>query len=129
MPEKRNRRILLNFGHTIGHALEAEGNFGTYLHGEAVSIGMIGALLISKKLGLVSKEILQSISELLESYNLPIKIKNLKTQNIFNRLKHDKKMEKGSLKWVLLKDLGKTIIKQNIPETIIIDSIEKLVQK
>ena len=90
---------------------------------------MIGALLISKKLGLVSKEILQSISELLESYNLPIKIKNLKTQNIFNRLKHDKKMEKGSLKWVLLKDLGKTIIKQNIPETIIIDSIEKLVQK
>lgn len=127
--EKRNRRILLNFGHTIGHALEAEGNFETYLHGEAVSIGMIGALLISKKLGLVSKEILQSISELLESYNLPIKIKNLKTQNIFNRLKHDKKMEKGSLKWVLLKDLGKTIIKQNIPETIIIDSIEKLVQK
>ena len=127
--EKRNKRILLNFGHTIGHALEAEGNFETYLHGEAVSIGMIGALLISNKLGLVSKEILQSISELLQSYNLPITIKNLKIENILNRLKHDKKMEKGSLKWVLLKDLGKTIIKQNIPETIIIDSIEKLLEK
>lgn len=118
-------RALLNFGHTIGHALEAKCQYSDLCyHGEAVAIGMFLAAKISKNLALIDKDIAEVINDHFLKFGFNIKkklteINNLpwsKNMTLLQQLYKDKKTEKGNLAFILLEDLGKAIIKKNIKE-------------
>tara|TARA_B100000676_G_scaffold24585_1_gene22185 strand:+ start:2396 stop:3493 length:1098 start_codon:yes stop_codon:yes gene_type:complete len=124
--EKDNDRIKLNFGHTIGHSLEGLTKYGKLLHGEAVSIGMVVAANISKNLKLISNDIKDEIISTLNRYSLPTNItKDIDIKDLFNNTKNDKKVKNGKINWVLLKDIGNPIIKDDVPDAIVMDSIKE----
>ena len=124
--EKDNDRIKLNFGHTIGHSLEGLTKYGKLLHGEAVSIGMVVAANISKNLKLISNDIKDEIISTLNRYSLPTNItKGIDIKDLFNNTKNDKKVKNGKINWVLLKDIGDPIIKDDVPDAIVMDSIKE----
>ena len=104
-------RAILNFGHTFGHALETFYKFNKKLtHGEAVSIGMIIAALLSQKLGYLSQSDFEKIKKHFESNNLPIQDINMYNDKIFNFIKKDKKNLDGKINFVLLKGIGSAFL-------------------
>ena len=110
----KNSRALLNFGHTIGHALEAKNNYKNNLtHGEAISIGMVCATKISNKLNFLSKEKEEEIIKNLKESKLPININKINLDNLFKYILQDKKISGNKIKFVLLKDIGKAFIIKN----------------
>ncbi len=115
--EKGLRRIL-NFGHTIGHAIEKNSN--EYTHGEAISIGMVMAAALSVKKKYLKKEELQRIIDLLKKIKLPVSVQ-IEKEKIIDAIKKDKKREGATVSFILLDGIGKTIIEKiNIKE---LDSI------
>ena len=126
--EKGSERIKLNFGHTIGHSLEGLTKYGKLLHGEAVSIGMVVAANISKNLKLISSETKNEIVSTLNQYDLPTNLTSgVDINDLFNNTKNDKKVKNGRINWVLLKDIGSPIIKDDVPNSIVIDSIREAI--
>ncbi|MDC0646619.1 3-dehydroquinate synthase [Opitutales bacterium] len=100
-------RALLNLGHTFAHAIEKVAGYGSYLHGEAVAIGLVCALRLSQLVdgGEGLKE--SSLLELLGVYNLPVKLKEpLKLDDLVMALESDKKVDRGVLRFVLLRKVG-----------------------
>lgn len=120
--DKTGKRAILNFGHTIGHALEGSSKY-TYRHGEAVSIGMVCAALIAVELGICSKDVLVRLESLLERTGLPVRIKNGKLNEIIKTMSHDKKFVQGRIRFVLPVKIGKVVIKENID----IELIERVI--
>lgn len=120
-------RALLNFGHTIGHGIEASVPYGTLLHGEAISLGIRAALYLSeKKSDLTASESAQVLA-CLAQFNLPLKLSNdIKTSVILDKLKSDKKFVSGSIRFVLLKQLGEAFVSQDIDLEDIVEAIEFL---
>lgn len=116
-------RAILNFGHTLGHAIEKETNYAVYNHGEAVAIGMVGASKLSFKLGLISQDVVDKMCQLLANMNLPLKAKNCDAQKIYQDIFHDKKTVNGKINWVLLEDIGKVCIKKDVPEKLVKETI------
>jgi len=117
--EEKGIRTILNFGHTIGHAIEAAGNFKRYNHGEAIALGMLVASDISNLSGLLDIKTARRIENLIEKVGLPTKIKRITVFDIISAHYHDKKFIAGKNRFVLIKDIGKTVISQNIPLQII----------
>ena len=102
-------RAILNFGHTMGHALEAISGYGAYLHGEAISIGQVWAAQLSQRvLGLKEREVMR-IRDLLARAGLPVTVQlNAKQkEKLFAAMKLDKKVSQGEIKFVLAKAIGK----------------------
>jgi 3-dehydroquinate synthase len=119
-------RAILNFGHTIGHAIEAITSYGTYLHGEAISIGQIAAARLSKdQLGLSEAE-LQRIQEVFEAVGLPIKISLNQSQKrrLLEAMKLDKKVSDGEVKFVLADKIGHVVWGEFVGNDRIISSID-----
>lgn len=114
-PTEKGERALLNFGHTLGHAIEKLMNF-TLLHGECVAIGMVAASYISYERGNITKEELDEIISLIKEYELPVTITNLDYKDIIEASKHDKKMEAGKIKFILLEQIGKAVIDESVTE-------------
>ncbi|MFH1586478.1 MAG: 3-dehydroquinate synthase [Candidatus Diapherotrites archaeon] len=105
---EENLRKTVNYGHTIGHALEVLTNYRKYSHGEAIAIGMNAAALISEKMGLMNSGDVERQRLLLERIGLPTKIpKNISNARILGELKKDKKARNGVAKFVLPKRIGK----------------------
>jgi len=99
-------RHLLNFGHTIGHALESATHFQRLLHGEAVALGMIAALRLSHDvLGLPVDDV-DRVEHLLRRFELPARLDGVKPEEILGRLEMDKKARSNQLPWVLTERLG-----------------------
>jgi 3-dehydroquinate synthase len=117
--EERAIRTSLNFGHTIGHAIEAASNYRGYSHGEAVSLGMLVASDISKELGFINDTTSKRIENLIRIVGLPIKIERIAINDIIKAYYHDKKFSGKKNRFVLIKGLGKTKIVENIPLKII----------
>jgi 3-dehydroquinate synthase len=117
--EEKGIRTILNFGHTIGHAIEAAGNYKRYNHGEAVALGMLVASDISNLSGLFDIETARRIESLIEKAGLPTKIKRITFSDIINAHYRDKKFIGGKNRFVLIKAIGKTEICRNIPLRII----------
>lgn len=112
-------RAILNFGHTIGHAIEAITKYGTYLHGEAISIGQVMAADLSRDLfGLPAKSA-DRIRRLFEQAGLPTTIKLTKAQKtkLFAAMRLDKKVAGGEVKFVLADKIGSVKFGQSVPET------------
>lgn len=105
-------RMLLNFGHTLAHAIEKFYNFETFSHGEAVAIGMYKITLISEKLNLTNKGVSTRIKSMLEKYSLPITADVMEDDNndLIETIKLDKKNLNDSLNVVLIKDIGESFI-------------------
>lgn len=108
-PHEAGERALLNFGHTIGHAVEKLKDF-QLLHGECVSIGIAAAAYISRQRDLLSKEAFHDILSTLQAYHLPISTKQLNAAEILDAASRDKKMDAGKIKFILLNALGNAFI-------------------
>jgi len=113
------KRILLNYGHTIGHALEAATSYKNLLHGEAISIGMIAASRISAKMGLISEDIVKRQKNLLDKFGLPTSFENLDVESVQLLMKSDKKTMDGNINWVLLNDIGQAVVRSDVPDDIV----------
>lgn len=129
----KNLRALLNFGHTFGHAIETYFGYGTYLHGEAVAIGTMMAAEFSQNLGFITPKEVAKIQTLLNQAKLPTALdKKVNANDLYKLMFHDKKVQNGTLNFVLLKNLGEAFVyKLNSAEensTLIIKSIEKFIQ-
>ncbi|MFA5165356.1 MAG: 3-dehydroquinate synthase [Candidatus Omnitrophota bacterium] len=125
--EKKSLRTVLNYGHTIGHAIEAAWDYsGAYTHGEAVSLGMIAAARIANKLGMIRAGEAGRIESLIGILGLPVKLRKTKVSRIMDSLAHDKKFIHGVNRFVLPVRIGKVTVKEKVPESIIRREIERL---
>ena len=103
-------RALLNFGHTFGHAIEAGMGYGQWLHGEAVGAGMVMAARFSEKLGYINKADVQRVVDILARAKLPLQAPELGAARYLDLMGHDKKVEGGKIKFILLKKPGEAFI-------------------
>ena len=120
-PTEQGERALLNFGHTIGHAIEKEMNF-SLLHGECVAIGALSAALLSKQHGFITEGQLNDIIELFSLYQLNTMVQ-VDANAILSHVKHDKKMDAGSIKFILLKSIGTAFIDKTLSDKELFDAI------
>ena len=130
-PTEKNKRRILNFGHTIGHAVESASKFDL-LHGEAVSIGIIGAELIAREMGFAAPDRLKRIEEVLSMLSVPLKIpKGLQKEELFDIIKRDKKAVNQWPKFVLLDEIGQAYFKDgqwahDVPQKIVDETLDRL---
>lgn len=108
-------RAILNFGHTFGHAIEAGLGYGEWLHGEAVGCGMVMAADLSVRLGLLDEAVRQRLVSVIGAAHLPTRAPALGDSRYIELMKVDKKAEAGTIKFILLKKLGETLI-TDVPE-------------
>lgn len=105
-PHEQGERAVLNFGHTVGHALEAEGNFTRLTHGEAVGLGMIAALRVGVALGFTDAALLDRVTALLARLGLPADLSSQPLKEALPLVALDKKRKAGLIRFVLLRGLG-----------------------
>lgn len=117
--KEQGERALLNLGHTFGHAIEAGLGFGAWLHGEAVAAGMVLAAESSRLLGQISELDLSRLLSLLKAVNLPTNAPNLGLANWLELMNHDKKVQNGVPRFVLLSRLGEAYLHQNLSPEIL----------
>nr|WP_269326288.1 3-dehydroquinate synthase [Chromobacterium piscinae] len=121
--EKENGvRALLNLGHTFGHAIEAGLGYGAWLHGEAVAVGMILAAAASAELGWISRDDVERVRRLIAAAGLPVKAPSMPTEQWLSLMSHDKKVEAGTVRFVLLRSLGQAVIESGL-DTALLDRI------
>ncbi len=122
--ETKGLRTVLNFGHTVGHALEAAGRYDQYHHGESVGLGMRVAARISVGMGLLAASQELRINQLISSVGLPEKIEGVRLAKILDLMRHDKKFTAGHNRFVLVRRIGQAIIVNDIPVPIITQAIK-----
>ena len=105
--ETKGLRALLNFGHTIGHAIETAASYGALLHGEAISMGLVAALRLSTSLSTLPEEDARRMIALLRRFELPVRLPGgMSTEDLIRSLTRDKKFEDGQVRFVLLRSAG-----------------------
>ncbi len=126
-PKEKGERALLNFGHTIGHAIEKLSDFGL-CHGECVSLGMAAASYISYLEGNLTLGQVAKVENVLESYGLPVRLDGFShsPEEVLAATKLDKKMESGKIKFVLLKSLGEAYLTKSLTDGRILEGIRYL---
>ena len=126
-PKERGIRAYLNFGHTLGHAIEKLSNFDLG-HGQCVAIGMVSAMYLSNKLGFISDNDIEDLIDLLTSYNLPTSISGMDANDILEASKSDKKMNGSKIKFIILKALGEAASYMDFTDEDLILAIEKVLK-
>ena len=123
-------RKILNFGHTLAHALEKVTDYKRFKHGEAVGIGILFAAEIAKELDILDKNKLKSLNDVVRRVGKFPETRDIKLETIINAFAFDKKSTGETLHWILLEDIGKPVIIENekIPIKIIEKSLEKVLQ-
>ena len=116
-------RILLNYGHTIGHALEAATQYGELLHGEAGAIGMTAAVRISRSMGLIGDDLVSRQDALLRRFNLPTSLPGADRDAVRAAMSVDKKTAAGSIRWVLLDGVGSSLTRNDVPAEIVEEAL------
>lgn len=123
--EKGERRIL-NFGHTVGHALESATNYRRFKHGEAVGYGMIAAANIAQEMNILKDEERKEIEQVVISYGLSTQIKNINLDLVLQAMQQDKKSLAGQLIFVLPEQIGRVIIGETVSVALICQVLQKL---
>jgi len=124
--ESKGIRTILNFGHTIGHALEAASGYSLYTHGEAIGLGMLVALNIGVKLKITPQALVERIKYLMTKVGLPLRINpKISVEKIIQAYYYDKKFKAQRNRFVLVKDIGKTLIKENIALFVVKEAIKE----
>jgi len=114
-PEDRGLRAILNFGHTLGHAIEKDCGF-RLLHGQCVAIGSVGAAWLSMERGMIPESVYHRILALNRIFDLPVSVSGLTAEQIVETARSDKKVENGRLKFILLDGLGNAVIDRNVTD-------------
>tara|TARA_B100001123_G_scaffold441958_1_gene584387 strand:- start:545 stop:1669 length:1125 start_codon:yes stop_codon:yes gene_type:complete len=129
---EQNQRAILNFGHTFGHALEAEAGFDDkLLHGEAVSIGMMMAMELSKVMGLLQGQEVVRVRKHIADMGLPVNAQSItkastwKPDSLIEHMRHDKKVLDGRMRFVLAKEIGKSFVTADVQERDIYGVVSK----
>jgi len=125
--DRTGERAILNFGHTVGHAIERAGSYQKFLHGEAVSLGIVAACAISiKKAGLPPDQG-EAVVNLLQRFQLPTRLPpNFPRKKIFDALKFDKKFEGGKVRFVVMPQIGSARLTADVTMDDIRDAIDEL---
>ena len=126
-PNEKGVRALLNFGHTIGHAVEKLKNF-ELLHGECVAIGIAAASHLSMEKGLLSKSDYNSVIKTLESFGLPTSVEGLDPNEITQTTYSDKKRTGSGIKFVLLNGIGKGYIATDVRDINIYNAAKSIIR-
>jgi len=121
-------RAILNFGHTIGHAIENISGYGKFLHGEAISIGQIAAARISTSLMEFTAAETERIQQIFKRAGLPteIRLNTLQRKKLLAAMRLDKKVSGGEIKFVLAKRIGETVWGQKVPEQLVHETLDSL---
>ncbi|MFQ5880381.1 MAG: 3-dehydroquinate synthase [Dehalococcoidia bacterium] len=117
--EETGRRTILNYGHTIGHAVEAAGEYGRFLHGEAVAVGMVGATEVGHRLGATPPALAQRQRDLLQRFGLPTEARGLDQGRVMAAMALDKKVSERAIRWVLLEDVGHPVLRSAVPLSLV----------
>jgi 3-dehydroquinate synthase len=119
-------RAILNFGHTIGHAIETAGGMKQWRHGEAVALGMVGAGFIAVARGKFSIEEFQRMEKLIGEFELPTRYPDLEFDELYDFMKRDKKVKAGKIRFVLPVRIGETEIVDDVTEIQMAEAVEYL---
>jgi len=122
--ETKGLRTILNFGHTVGHAVEAASPGYKYHHGEAVGLGMRVAARISVATGLLSNSVEARINQVISKVGLPEKIEGVSLAKILELMQHDKKFVAGHNRFVLAHKIGKVSVVSDVPTKVITDAVK-----
>ena len=117
-------RNILNFGHTIGHAIESASDF-RIKHGQAISIGMVSASVIANKLGIFKAKDLARLKKLLLAAGLPVAVPRLDLARVFRAMEHDKKVRNGRIRFILPRSIGKVFIADDVSFALAIEVLER----
>jgi len=126
--EREGKRTILNYGHTIAHGLEAATQYKRFLHGEAVAIGMMGAAKLSQRSGLLPSAAVERQQALLQKFGLPTGFSGLGLTEITKAMELDKKTKGKAIRWVLLQDIGKVIIRSDVPQRDVLAVLQELAE-
>jgi len=124
--KERGRRMILNYGHTIAHGLEAATQYQRFLHGEAVAIGMMGAAMLSQRLGLLPTEIVERQRRLIQVFGLPTTCSDVDRARVLEAMELDKKVRERVVRWVLLDAMGKPILRDDVPVAHVVSVLDEL---
>lgn len=125
--ETRDLRALLNFGHTIGHGIEAAVSYGEMLHGEAISLGLRAALFLSERHRRLDPAASRAVLGLLDRFKLPLTLSpDITTDAIMDRLARDKKFASGAIRFVLIDAPGSALVSKDVTPTDLLDAISHL---
>ena len=126
---EKGDRALLNLGHTFGHAIETHLGYGNWLHGEAVSTGMMMAAALSEQLGDISVADVSRLEKLLARANLPtLSPDSMQPEDYLPHMMRDKKVLAGKLRLVLLKSLGQAYIATDTDKDLVLNAIKRCTQ-
>ncbi len=112
-------RMILNYGHTIGHAIEAATHYGPILHGEAISAGMMAAAEIGRRMGVTPVAVAERQQRLFDLYGLPTRHGGLNVDTVMEATRLDKKVTGKKLRWVLLENFGRPVICDDVPDDLV----------
>jgi len=124
--KEKGKRTWLNYGHTLGHALESYFNYKILTHGESIAYGMWFASLVSFKMGLCSAETVKRQQSLLDKVGLFRKLPRLSIQKIYEKMFLDKKARMGKILFVLTRKIGLVTIQKNVPKPVIFWALNQL---
>jgi len=121
------RRMILNYGHTAGHAIEAVTGYTRVLHGEAISAGMMIAAEIGRRSGVTPAAVGERQAHLLERYGLPLRHPGLDVDAVIAAMAHDKKVASKKVRWILLEDFGRPVVRDDVPDDFVRDVLRAVV--
>lgn len=122
-PTEKGERALLNFGHTVGHAVEKLKDFQLF-HGECVSVGAVAAAYISWKREWLTEEEFMEIRDMFVAFDLPVRVSGLASREILEATRRDKKMEAGKIKFILLKTMGEAVTVLDVTDEEMLSAID-----
>jgi 3-dehydroquinate synthase len=119
-------RSILNYGHTIGHAIESATGYTRFSHGEAISIGMMAAAKIARTMKLIPEEAERRQEKLLSAAGLPVRMQGIEKRSVIEATRLDKKAAGGKVRFVLPMAIGRVVVKDNIPSGTIEQALDEL---
>mgnify|MGYP001587168619 CR=1 FL=1 len=125
--ERKGLRHQLNFGHTVGHALEAATRYRRWTHGEAIAIGMCAAAELGLALGMCPERDVTRITRLLQAAGLPTHAAGVSRRAVWGALRYDKKFLYGRPRWVLPTRIGQVVVTESVPESVVRRVLERYV--
>ncbi len=125
-PHESGLRAVLNYGHTIGHGVEAAGGYEQFLHGEAVAVGMVGAARIAERMGLLDPGDSRRHEQILRAFGLPVACPGIDPEAVLGAMRYDKKIVSGAQRFVLLESPGRTVVRDDVPARLVDDVVRGL---
>ena len=122
------RRMILNYGHTIGHAIEAACGYRGILHGEAISAGMMAAAEIGRRIGVTQAAVRERQARLFQRYSLPLGHSGLDVDAVMAATMHDKKVAGKRVRWVLLEDYGRPVVRDDVPDDVVREVVREILR-